>query len=245
VTLGALVRAAALGLAHEGARPSRLVRARAAALRLALAGLFRRRDLPGLLEALAPRARPGRGCDAAASGRVVAALRWWPVSCLWRALTGYAALRGGGASVRFLIGVRATEGGDLVAHAWLEQESVPLAEPEDPRTRFTVAFVFPRPAAGSPEECRMPDPTSPPDVILTELQDGTGVLLHLGTKFYYALNRTGVAVWRQVERGVRDVDAVAREIARQFEGVDEGRARADVAALLESLRAERLLPPEP
>ncbi|BDG05661.1 lasso peptide biosynthesis B2 protein [Anaeromyxobacter oryzae] len=239
--LGALARAATLGLASTGPGPSWQIRARAAALRVVLGALLRRRHLPNLLEALdGSAAGGGPAGDPALPRRVLDLLRRWPVSCLWRALTGWAALRDAGAPVRFVIGVRAA-GGDLVAHAWLEQDGVPLGEAEDPRACFTVAFVFPRPPTGSLEERRMAEPTSHPDVILTELQDGTGVLLHLGTKFYYALNRTGVVVWKQLEQGVREPDALAREIVRRFDGVAEARARADVGALLEALRAERLL----
>ena len=35
--------------------------------------------------------------------------------------------------------------------------------------------------------------------VFTPLDDGTGVLLHLQTLWYYSLNRTAAAVWRLVE----------------------------------------------
>jgi hypothetical protein len=239
VTVEALLRAATLRLARADGGPS-LVRARAAALRAVLGVLLRRRHLAEALDALAPD-DVGPPATSAARHRVLEALGRWPVTCLWRALAGYAALRGRGEPVRFVIGVRATAD-ELVAHAWLERDGAPLGERADPRSRFAVAFVHPGPAPAVSQERPVPDPLAPPDVILTELQDGTGVLLHLGTKFYYALNRTGVAVWKLVERGVVAPDALAREIAAGFDGVSEAQARADVAALLAELRAEGLLP---
>lgn len=86
-----------------------------------------------------------------------------------------------------------------------------------------------------------------PEAILTELQDGTGVVLHLGTKFYFALNRTGVVAWKLLASGeARDPGGLARALAARFAGVDETRARADVEALLAELRRERLvLPADP
>lgn len=40
-----------------------------------------------------------------------------------------------------------------------------------------------------------------PDVIVTELQEGDAVLLHLGTRMYYSLNETGLNIWRHLENG--------------------------------------------
>lgn len=34
-----------------------------------------------------------------------------------------------------------------------------------------------------------------PDVIVTELDDGEAVLLHLGSRKYFSLNKTGVEIW--------------------------------------------------
>jgi hypothetical protein len=35
--------------------------------------------------------------------------------------------------------------------------------------------------------------------VFTPLDDGTGVLLNLQTLLYYSLNKTGAAVWQQIE----------------------------------------------
>lgn len=232
-----LLRGAAVGLARARGGPAMLLRSRVRALRCALALLLLRRRLPGALDALAAGGAP-RAADRAERDRVLASLSRLPTTCLWRALAGYAALRACGEPVQFVLGVR-TSGGDVVAHAWLELGGRPLAQAVDPRASFHPAFVHPAPGAGASRERSMPDPS---DVILTELQDGTGVLLHLGTKYYYSLNRTGVAVWKRVCAGVTDPGALARELAAAFDGVTEEQARADVDALLSELRAEGLAP---
>lgn len=235
MTLPRLLGSATRGLLGGGRGVVSLPRPRAAALKSVLSVLLRARHLSEALHALDGARAPGG--EPEVRRRVLDALRRWPTTCLWRALAGYAALRARGEDVRFVIGVRAANG-ELAAHAWLEQEGVPLGEPGDPRASFAVAFVHP-----TREENPMPAASPRADVILTELSDGTGVLLHLGTKFYYALNRTGVAAWKLIERGVQDPDALARALAADFEGATEAQARADVAALLAELRAEGILSP--
>jgi hypothetical protein len=243
--------AAFAALAPPGAREGRLARGlRLAALRVLVPVLVRRHHLADLLALLdgAPAPRPAAtapGPAARASSadarRVVDALRGRRMTCLHRALAGYAALRRRGEDVRFVIGVRRDgDGRDVVAHAWLERDGAPFGEPEEPRTRWAVAFVHPPPA--EKERC-LASTTPRADVILTELQDGTGVLLHLGTKFYYALNATGVAAWKLLEAGTATTpDAIAQRLVTQFEGVTLEAARRDVEALLAELRAEDLLP---
>jgi len=81
--------------------------------------------------------------------------------------------------------------------------------------------------------------TPHPNVLLTELQDGTGVLLHLDTKFYFALNRTGIATWRALEQGAT-LEDVSAALVDRFE-IDEPQARRDVEALLSELGAEALV----
>jgi hypothetical protein len=84
-----------------------------------------------------------------------------------------------------------------------------------------------------------------PRVMLTELGDGTGVLLHLETKFYYTLNRTGVFVWKQLAGGTaRTVEALAAELARAFRVAAEN-AEPDVAAAVASMLDEGLIRREP
>jgi Transglutaminase-like superfamily/Coenzyme PQQ synthesis protein D (PqqD) len=210
-------------------------------LRLLLPALVRRHHLADLLVLLDgdPDAR-APGADAR---RILDGLRGRRMTCLHRALAGYAALRARGEEVRFVIGVRPDPGAPraVIGHAWLELQGEPLGEPEDPRTRWAVALVHPPRAVE--KEPRMSSPPRRPDVILTELQDGTGVLLHLGTKFYYALNATGVAAWKLIEAGeAAEPEDLARHLAERFAGVSAEDARRDVEVLLAELRAEDLLP---
>lgn len=77
------------------------------------------------------------------------------------------------------------------------------------------------------------------DVVLSEMQDGTAVLLHLRTKFYFTLNATGLFCWNQLEQGVEG-DRLPSLLAARFQ-VDEATARRDVSALLQQLTDEELL----
>lgn len=82
------------------------------------------------------------------------------------------------------------------------------------------------------------------DVILTELKDGTGVLLHVGTKFYYTLNPTGVLAWKLIAAGgANSAAAVAAAIAARYPATDPAAVDADIAALLAELTREGLLTP--
>lgn len=238
-----LARTVVTALAPSGSRERRgLARLRLAGLGLLLPCLLRRRHLAELLDELggappSPRAGEER--------RVLEALRRWPTTCLWRALTGYAALRSRGEAVRFVVGVRAAEG-EVVAHAWLERDGAPIDERGDPRTRFAVAYVHPPPAGpaarGIGEVTDLSEYAPKDDVILTELRDGTGVLLHLATKFYYTLNATGVAVWKLLESGVaRTPEALAVALAELFAGIAPEEARKDVERLLTELVREDLV----
>lgn len=78
-----------------------------------------------------------------------------------------------------------------------------------------------------------------PEVILTELSDGTGVLLHLNTKFFFTLNETAVLVWKVLSMGASSTE-LARAIVEHFD-VDLAAAERDARALLDSLAAEQLI----
>jgi hypothetical protein len=87
-------------------------------------------------------------------------------------------------------------------------------------------------------DARLPVPH--PQVLFTQIDDGTGVLLHLETKFYFTLNATGVVVWKALTDRVASVDAIAERLAKEFK-VEPGVARQDVTAVLDSLKADGLL----
>jgi len=79
--------------------------------------------------------------------------------------------------------------------------------------------------------------------LLTELGDGTAVLLDLESKFYFTLNETAVFVWRMLS--ARDSPAPSREqlvaaVVAEFE-TDAAAARDDLASLLDELSRERLI----
>ena len=80
-------------------------------------------------------------------------------------------------------------------------------------------------------------------VVLAELPDGTGVLLHLDTRFYFSLNRTGLFVWKALgEEQLQTVQAIARKLAEHFE-VTEDAAERDTRDLLKQLAQESLVEP--
>lgn len=77
--------------------------------------------------------------------------------------------------------------------------------------------------------------------LLTELGDGTGVLLDLDSKFYFTLNETAIFVWKQLgnRSGLTRRELAAR-LSQHFD-VDQGRALADLGPVLELLTSERLV----
>jgi hypothetical protein len=85
---------------------------------------------------------------------------------------------------------------------------------------------------------RLPVPN--PQVLFTEIDDGSGVLLHLETKFYFTLNPTAVVVWKALRDGAADVGAIAARLVAEFR-VELDEARRDVAAVLDDLVADGLL----
>ena len=89
------------------------------------------------------------------------------------------------------------------------------------------------------------DPALPklhPKCLLTELEDGTGVVLNLETKFYHTLNSTAVTLWKSLERGAQTNADLARALVSEFQ-VDEAQALADVAVALSEFECEGFLVP--
>jgi hypothetical protein len=81
--------------------------------------------------------------------------------------------------------------------------------------------------------------------LLTELGDGTGVLLDLDSKFYFTLNETAICLWRLLsKRPGSSPQQLSEQLAREFE-VEPSEAAADVEALLSALRREHLVQPLP
>jgi Coenzyme PQQ synthesis protein D (PqqD) len=67
------------------------------------------------------------------------------------------------------------------------------------------------------------------------------VLLNLNTLFYYGLNRTGAAVWQQIENseGV-SLDDLTRAVVERFD-VDDQPARQAINTFLDQLEQYKLV----
>ncbi len=76
--------------------------------------------------------------------------------------------------------------------------------------------------------------------LFTELGDGTGVLLHLDSKFYYTLNKTGTEVWKALQQGIEDIEGMTNRLTLRF-AVEHDTAAADISSLLAFLTAEGLV----
>jgi hypothetical protein len=88
-------------------------------------------------------------------------------------------------------------------------------------------------------------PVPNPQVLFTEIDDGSGVLLHLETKFYYTLNPTAVVVWKALgDAKMGDLDAVAARISGAFRVAPDEAAR-DIGGILDELLADGLALPAP
>jgi hypothetical protein len=71
--------------------------------------------------------------------------------------------------------------------------------------------------------------------VFTPLGDGTGVLLHLETLWYYSLNRTASAVWQLIEeKKVLALDDLIDATCERFE-VDHEEARQTIRSFIEKL----------
>ena len=77
--------------------------------------------------------------------------------------------------------------------------------------------------------------------VFTPLEDETAVLLNLETRYYYNLNRTGAAIWQQIEKNAQTtLDDIVRAICQQFE-VDEQTAREEANTFLERLKQFKIV----
>ncbi len=77
------------------------------------------------------------------------------------------------------------------------------------------------------------------NVILTKLDDGEAVLLHLETMKYYALNETGLYLWEQVLAG-KSLDEMAAALEAAYR-TDRAHALRSAGTFLEALRREELV----
>lgn len=71
------------------------------------------------------------------------------------------------------------------------------------------------------------------------------MLLNLETRYYYNLNRTGAAIWQQIEKSDHTtLDDLVLAICQQFE-VDEQTARGEANAFLERLKQFKMVRLQP
>jgi len=79
------------------------------------------------------------------------------------------------------------------------------------------------------------------DVVFTDLDNGTAVLLNLETKYYFSLNETGCFLWKILDKpaGASEAELVT-ELTREFD-VDPERAKADIADFVKELVSEGLI----
>ena len=79
------------------------------------------------------------------------------------------------------------------------------------------------------------------DVVFTDLDDGSAVLLHLETKYYFSLNETGSFLWKLLEQetGATE-DEMVNELIEAFD-VAQDRAKTDVAEFLGQLSEQGLI----
>jgi len=83
--------------------------------------------------------------------------------------------------------------------------------------------------------------TARDDVVFTDLDDGSAVLLHLQTKYYFSLNETGCFLWKLLERdhGASEEEMVA-DLCAAFD-VELDRAKTDVMEFLQDLHEQDLI----
>jgi len=77
-----------------------------------------------------------------------------------------------------------------------------------------------------------------PDVIIAELEDNEAVLLHLGTKMYFTLNKTALRIWQMLGDGLANGE-ITEKIQEEFDVTPE-KARESVINLVDELITEKL-----
>jgi hypothetical protein len=79
------------------------------------------------------------------------------------------------------------------------------------------------------------------DVVFTDLDDGSAVLLHLQTKYYFSLNETGSFLWKLLERenGTTEAELI-EELCSAFD-VERGKARSDIGDFIKDLKEQGLI----
>ena len=78
-----------------------------------------------------------------------------------------------------------------------------------------------------------------PDVVVTRLDNGEAVLMHMGTASYFTLNSTGAQIWALLAQGLPPAAIVDQLVADYAVEID--RATASVQALVTQLTEQQLV----
>jgi hypothetical protein len=78
-----------------------------------------------------------------------------------------------------------------------------------------------------------------PRAVFRELADGTGVLLHLDSTAYFAVNGIGVLIWSLLDEG-NTISGIADELRARLDGTPPD-LEVDVTAYVAELRARGLI----
>ena len=79
--------------------------------------------------------------------------------------------------------------------------------------------------------------------VFTELPDGTGVLLNLETLLYFSLNRTGAALWLEIDRTETvALESLVQYVCERFD-VDLAAAQEEIARFAKRLAQLGLIQP--
>ena len=76
-------------------------------------------------------------------------------------------------------------------------------------------------------------------VVLTEFENGEGILVDLKTKRYYQLNETALVIWKELEKS-RSLDEIAGAVVATYE-VTTVKARQCVENLVKNLGEYKLI----
>ena len=79
-----------------------------------------------------------------------------------------------------------------------------------------------------------------PFATMAEQFDGTGLVFNPDTNAAMSLNKTGVFLWKELEKGA-DEPALVSALLDRFSGVTDEQGARDVKAFLEELRSRSLL----
>lgn len=75
--------------------------------------------------------------------------------------------------------------------------------------------------------------------IAAKVMEGEAILINLTTGIYYSLDDVGSEMWEAIAQGTSE--SVLCDWVGSTYGVDAGQASADVAAFIETLRAEQIV----